>query len=243
MFAAGGAAALSSSCGIILVDLVRYNLSRPLSYSLNRGITTLLRDITSLHCRHPGVLEMPEITKLTLPVLPLGNGVVFPHMVVTLTIESDEGAVALEAAHGTENRILLVPRVGGHLCASGDHRRDPGRARGFGRRRAWARPGQGRSGSPRREMERCGSTSKSCPTWISPTPALDDMVAEYRAIVVGGARPARHGSGECEESSASIILGSWPTSRCTRLTCRSSRRSNFSRQPISTNGSGNSCRG
>ena len=34
---------------------------------------------------------MADTRELTLPVLPLRNGVVFPHMVVTLRIETEEG--------------------------------------------------------------------------------------------------------------------------------------------------------
>jgi ATP-dependent Lon protease len=53
------------------------------------------------------------MTQLTLPVLPLRNGVVFPHMVVTLRIETAEGRVALGAARRGDGRLLLVPRVDG----------------------------------------------------------------------------------------------------------------------------------
>jgi ATP-dependent Lon protease len=54
---------------------------------------------------------MAEVSTVTLPVLPLRNGVVFPHMVVTVTIESDEAHRAVAAAERTGGRILLVPRV------------------------------------------------------------------------------------------------------------------------------------
>ena len=43
---------------------------------------------------------MPETAQLTLPVLPLHNGVVFPHMVVTIRIETEEGRTALAADPG-----------------------------------------------------------------------------------------------------------------------------------------------
>lgn len=52
-------------------------------------------------------------TSTILPVLPLRNGVVFPHMVVTLSLESEEGARAVSAAKSSGNRLLLVPRVEG----------------------------------------------------------------------------------------------------------------------------------
>jgi len=62
---------------------------------------------------------MPETAQLTLPVLPLHNGVVFPHMVVTIRVETDEGKIAFAAAEQTDGRLLLVPRVEGRYAAVG----------------------------------------------------------------------------------------------------------------------------
>ena len=62
---------------------------------------------------------MPNTTHTTLPVLPLRNGVVFPHMVVTLRIETAEGKTALAAAERTDGRFLLVPRVDGKYANVG----------------------------------------------------------------------------------------------------------------------------
>ncbi len=62
---------------------------------------------------------MPETAQLTLPVLPLHNGVVFPHMVVTVRIETDEGKIALAAAARSDGRLLLVPRLEGRYAAVG----------------------------------------------------------------------------------------------------------------------------
>ena len=62
---------------------------------------------------------MPETAQLTLPVLPLHNGVVFPHMVVTLRVETEEGVAALEAADKTDGRLLLVPRLKGRYANVG----------------------------------------------------------------------------------------------------------------------------
>ena len=44
-------------------------------------------------------------------MLPLRNGVVFPHMVVTVTIESAEARKAIAAAESTGGRLLLVPKT------------------------------------------------------------------------------------------------------------------------------------
>ncbi len=62
---------------------------------------------------------MPNTTHTTLPVLPLRNGVVFPHMVVTLRIETTEGKTALAAAERNDGRFLLVPRVDGKYANVG----------------------------------------------------------------------------------------------------------------------------
>ena len=62
---------------------------------------------------------MPDTAQLTLPVLPLHNGVVFPHMVVTISVESDEGKTALDAAERSNGRLLLVPRLEGAYASVG----------------------------------------------------------------------------------------------------------------------------
>ncbi|MCP3975895.1 MAG: endopeptidase La [bacterium] len=53
---------------------------------------------------------MADTSTVTLPVLPLHNGVVFPHMVVNVGIESDEARRAIAAANKSEGRLLLIPR-------------------------------------------------------------------------------------------------------------------------------------
>jgi len=62
---------------------------------------------------------VPDTTQLTLPVLPLRNGVVFPHMVVTVRIETEEGRRAIDAAQGSGGRLLLVPRLDGTFGSVG----------------------------------------------------------------------------------------------------------------------------
>ncbi len=54
---------------------------------------------------------MAELSTLSLPVLPLRNGVVFPHMVVTVAVESAEARRAVAAAESTGGRLLLVPKT------------------------------------------------------------------------------------------------------------------------------------
>ncbi len=62
---------------------------------------------------------MAEILTQTLPVLPLRNGVVFPNMVVTVSIESEEARHALAATESTSGRLVLVPRIDGRYSPVG----------------------------------------------------------------------------------------------------------------------------
>src|SRR3954454_19591316 len=54
-----------------------------------------------------------------LPLLPLTQGVVFPQMVVTIALETDEAKRAGAAAEAAGNRLVLVPRVEGRYAAVG----------------------------------------------------------------------------------------------------------------------------
>ncbi len=120
--------------------------------------------------------------RLTLPVLPLHNGVVFPHMVVTINVETDEGKTAVAAADRSGGRILLVPRIEGRYAAVGtigeiQQVDDDGNVVVAGRTRA-------RVGA--------GSVDESGALWVTADESpevdildaeLEDMVAEYRAVV------------------------------------------------------------
>ena len=124
-----------------------------------------------------------QLTSLdTLPVLPLRNGVVFPHMVVTLRIETAEGKIALAAAARSDDRLILVPRVQGKYASVGtiaeiQQADDEGNVVVSGVARA-------RVGS--------GSTDGAGALWVEyeaypevdvHDEALDSLVAEYRAVV------------------------------------------------------------
>jgi ATP-dependent Lon protease len=57
-------------------------------------------------------MGMPEqLETKILPLLPLNTGVVLPHMVVTVTLETDEAKAAVKAARSAEDTLLLVPRA------------------------------------------------------------------------------------------------------------------------------------
>jgi ATP-dependent Lon protease len=62
---------------------------------------------------------MPELDTKILPLLPLSTGVVLPHMVVTLTLETPEARAAVEAARSADDTLLLVPHQGGRYARVG----------------------------------------------------------------------------------------------------------------------------
>jgi ATP-dependent Lon protease len=68
-----------------------------------------LFSLQALLTMEDGVTEQLD-TKI-LPMLPLTTGVVLPHMVVTLTLESPEARAAVEAARSAGDTLLLVPRT------------------------------------------------------------------------------------------------------------------------------------
>ena len=124
---------------------------------------------------------MPNTAELTLPVLPLRNGVVFPHMVVTLRIETAEGKTALAAAEKSDRRLLLVPRVDGRYASVGtlseiqDIDGENVVVQGVARARVGA-----------------GHNDEQGALWVEAEPypeadvhdeALDSLVAEYRAVI------------------------------------------------------------
>jgi ATP-dependent Lon protease len=62
---------------------------------------------------------MPETRTELLPLLPLTQGVVFPQMVVTIALETDEAQRAGAAAERAGNRLVLVPRIDGRFARVG----------------------------------------------------------------------------------------------------------------------------
>ncbi len=62
---------------------------------------------------------MAELKTDLIPLLPLNNGVVLPHMMVTLPLEREEAQAAVQAARSGDRLVLLVPRVEGRFAALG----------------------------------------------------------------------------------------------------------------------------
>jgi len=124
---------------------------------------------------------MADTRELTLPVLPLRNGVVFPHMVVTLHIETEEGTTAIAAADQSDGLLLLVPKVNGEYASVGTVARiqDAGDGSIVVEGRARARVGAGRTG----KHGALWVEAEQYPDTDLHDEALDELVAEYRALV------------------------------------------------------------
>ncbi|MDJ0497246.1 MAG: AAA family ATPase, partial [Acidimicrobiia bacterium] len=62
---------------------------------------------------------MSDLTTTNLPVLPLRNGIVFPNMVITVSIETDVARRAIAAAESTNGRLILIPQIDGDYSSVG----------------------------------------------------------------------------------------------------------------------------
>jgi ATP-dependent Lon protease len=62
---------------------------------------------------------MSDLTTTSLPVLPLNSGVIFPNMVITVSIETETARRALAATEATGGRLVLIPVVDGEYSSVG----------------------------------------------------------------------------------------------------------------------------
>ena len=124
---------------------------------------------------------MADTRELTLPVLPLRNGVVFPHMVVTLRIETEEGTTAVAAAAQSDGLMLLVPKVNGTYAGVGTVAKiqDAEGGNVVVEGLARARVGAGRTD----DQGALWVDAEQYPEAEVHDEALDDLVSEYRAVV------------------------------------------------------------
>ncbi|MCJ7832022.1 MAG: LON peptidase substrate-binding domain-containing protein, partial [Actinobacteria bacterium] len=60
-----------------------------------------------------------QLENKILPLLPLTTGVILPHMVITLTLETQDAQAAVEAAQSGDGEILLVPKLEGRYAHIG----------------------------------------------------------------------------------------------------------------------------
>jgi len=62
---------------------------------------------------------VPLETNLLLPLLPLDDRVILPHMTVPVAVESEGARAAVLAARQTDGLVVLVPRIEGQYARVG----------------------------------------------------------------------------------------------------------------------------
>src|SRR4030088_470631 len=60
--------------------------------------------------------DVPLNSELLLPLLPLDDRVILPHMTVPVAVDSEGARAAVLAARQTDGLVLLVPRIDGHYA-------------------------------------------------------------------------------------------------------------------------------
>lgn len=63
--------------------------------------------------------SVSDVITTSLPVLPLRGGIIFPDMVVTVRIESDDAKRALAASETTGGRLVVIPMIDGEYASVG----------------------------------------------------------------------------------------------------------------------------
>ena len=174
----------------------------------------------------------PEQQQL-LPLLPLDDRVILPHMTVPVAVDSETARAALLAARQTDGLLVLVPRVDGRFARLGTvaHVEESGRLP------------DGRQASVVRGLYRgvlnSAATEREGPLWMTVEPAPDaakalltylssaDAAAAYDACQIGSpakdaatsaswvrcasTHPARHRSGVPESSTGNTRLAITPS--------------------------------
>src|SRR2546428_2682171 len=64
-------------------------------------------------------VPVPNKTELLLPLLPLDDRVILPHMTVPVAVDSESARAAVLAARQTDGLVVLVPRIDGHYARVG----------------------------------------------------------------------------------------------------------------------------
>ncbi|HEX8804405.1 MAG TPA: endopeptidase La, partial [Acidimicrobiales bacterium] len=162
---------------------------------------------------------MADLDTLTLPVLPLTDDVVLPHMVVTLALETDEARAAAEAARRSGDTLLLVPRrAGGGYARVGTIARVENRGNLPG-----GVPALVIRATSRAEVG-TGVVGETSALWVhavpvpdgDPTDATAALATELRAALralfesVGGRRLAEVLRGADDPSVLADLVGWWP---------------------------------
>jgi ATP-dependent Lon protease len=162
---------------------------------------------------------MADLDTLTLPVLPLTNDVVLPHMVVTLALETDEARAAADAAARADDTLLLVPRqADGRYARVGTIARIENRGNLPG-----GMPALVIRATNRAEVG-VGVIGQTSALWVHVTPLpdgevtqeVDELATELRAALralfesLGGRRLTEVLRGVDDPSALADIVGWWP---------------------------------
>jgi len=131
---------------------------------------------------------VPDNPQLLLPLLPLDDRVILPHMTVPVAVDSETARAAIVAARQTDGLVVLVPRIDGKIASVGTvaHIEESGRLPDG--RQASVFRGQYRALLSSAADERDGAL------WITvdpaPDPELDalpeqaqELAREYRAVL------------------------------------------------------------
>src|SRR6476620_9640270 len=65
------------------------------------------------------LFDVPLPHELLLPLLPLDDRVILPHMTVPVAVDSEGARAAVLAARQTDGLVLLVPRIAGQYARVG----------------------------------------------------------------------------------------------------------------------------
>jgi len=136
--------------------------------------------------RYTGTMSELNDTQTTLlPLLPLTQGVVFPLMVVTIALETDEAKQAGAAAAEAGNRLVLVPRVDGRYATVGTVAAIESAGDLPNGTRALVIRGVGRARVGSGEIGAHGALHVSVTELHEPAPSAraDELAREYRAVI------------------------------------------------------------
>jgi ATP-dependent Lon protease len=162
---------------------------------------------------------MADLDTLTLPVLPLNNDVVLPHMVVTLALETDEARAAADAAQRSGDTFLLLPRLEeGRYARVGTVARIENRGNLPG-----GVPALIIRATARAEVG-TGIVGETSALWVhaslvpddDPSDRTDELATELRAALralfegIGGRRLAEVLRGADDPSALADLVGWWP---------------------------------
>jgi ATP-dependent Lon protease len=164
----------------------------------------------------PDAPPTTETTPLTLPLLPLSGGVVFPEMVVTVELESDEARRAAAAAH--DDQVLLVPEHDGGYAAVGTVARIEQRGDGPEEAPAAVLRGVRRARIGRGSVDAGGALMVSAEPVVDPEPTeqVRELAERYKSLAtglltrLGGRRLGTALAGVSDPGALADTIGWWP---------------------------------